>query len=81
MHTWPNRNFFIDQPAGLSVAYAAIAHFSIQAAITAALARLLCYARLGKSPYGHLVGGRAVGGGWRNWFKFRELVVIFNTRR
>ena len=34
-----------------AVAYAAIAHMSIQSAITAALAGLLCYAWLGKSPY------------------------------
>ncbi|AEG01956.1 SulP family inorganic anion transporter [Methylomonas methanica] len=61
MHIWLNRNFLLTNiAAGLSVAfillpeavaYAAIAHLSIQAAITAALAGLLCYAWLGKSPY------------------------------
>lgn len=61
MHTWPKRNYLLTNiAAGLSVAfillpeavaYAAIAHLSIQAAITAALAGLLCYAWLGKSPY------------------------------
>lgn len=61
MHTRLKRNFLLTNfAAGLSVAfillpeavaYAAIAHLSIQAAITAALAGLLCYAWLGTSPY------------------------------
>ncbi|MCK9608301.1 MAG: SulP family inorganic anion transporter [Methylomonas sp.] len=61
MQSWLNRNFLLTNfAAGLSVAfillpeavaYAAIAHLSIQAAITAALAGLLCYAWLGKCPY------------------------------
>lgn len=55
-----NRTLIADVIAGLSVAsillpeavaYAAIAHLSIQHAITAVLAGLLCYACLGGSPF------------------------------
>ena len=59
--SWPSRRLLtVDAVAGLSVAfillpeavaYAAIAHLSIQAAITAALVGLICYAWLGESHF------------------------------
>ena len=58
---WPSRRLLVaDVVAGLSVAfillpeavaYAAIAHLTIQAAITAALVGLICYAWLGNSHF------------------------------
>jgi MFS superfamily sulfate permease-like transporter len=59
--SWPKGSTLAaDAVAGLSVAfillpeavaYSAIAHLTIQSGITAALAGLLCYACLGKSPF------------------------------